>query len=1069
MKIKLIVFAHQALEIKREKILMDGQMTTISLPGKGKDEIIEATKGISSKRQAELCSKYCEMKPISSDHFAFVHNGCILSPDDQLATGKVAYRAEFFSFDFDGLLRFDQQAFNYVYQQCLQDIEDKNIKLQCNQAATLSVLTWLLKNLEKGLVLNEIKDFDIRWNDLKLFRCCKTCLFRRILAGRKKSRCPVLGQLVKEGIAKIDHEIINYYNRKKNLYASMDKQEKSIKSSLVSPEEIICQGDNISIQTSEDVSTSNLSVTQIVQHNILEFLFTLKEFQYKVFSAFEEGKKVYEIAVSCQGLVFKMSTSNNEEEKLFSIEDIISIQVQNHVIQVEVNQIDNCNITSSMDKYLEKELGYTASYTYKWACQNEMKAKSFSNVLKGYYRLLVNRNTNLSGGKQEIAVDLENELKGVLHGPLRCSIALATIMSVLPNHGYYLIQKDTESFEFVNIINYHQEKNQYQSFRIMLKNIRDENDSNSNEISLQDIKDYIEAKLNKSIAHSYYGMWTSSGLYHMAPNTPILVKKIKHYRWLNIKEGVFTLSHPNILTMLALGEVCDDQITLIYEQPSLGSLAVFLKEHTNIHTTRLIDYSYQIALAMEYIESKGYVHGCLCAHNIYMKTADHIVLSEIGLQYATQKANKKSSNEYINYIDPRTEYHYDYQYKSEFIDWWSPELLTSSDVLFNHKTDVWSFGITIWQVFNNGNRPFNNLNHGMKISMIKEGIWLDNTKFPSLDITYLMFKQCCHYDANRRPKFRKIVEELKQIKKNQGKEFKQITITSFPNSEESMVIDSKRLDDMFTETNSNKSDQGNYGRVMPYDLSASKQVAIKCHLNRSDKGGLCLYSEYRILKDLDCQFIIKPLGYGVLGKRSYMVLPYYPAKDLFKYLQNRNAKVGDSSSCNVGQLYKFAKQIADALDYLHNKWIVHRDIRTPNILVDGAGHGVKLADFGIAEYVTPMLNNGCHHKCVNQLAGLQLPKSRYAETWYGFPAEVWSFGIVMWEIFTYAEIAASRLANKAEGISADLLLSRGPSNNPEFQLAINLIRGCLKENPDTRINIRQILSKLDQRCNTIIY
>lgn len=37
------------------------------------------------------------------------------------------------------------------------------------------------------------------------------------------------------------------------------------------------------------------------------------------------------------------------------------------------------------------------------------------------------------------------------------------------------------------------------------------------------------------------------------------------------------------------------------------------------------------------------------------------------------------------------------------IDWWAPEVLRNQR--FNNKTDVWSFGITIWQVFNNGKKP----------------------------------------------------------------------------------------------------------------------------------------------------------------------------------------------------------------------------------------------------------------------------------------------------------------------------------------------------------------------------
>ena len=48
---------------------------------------------------------------------------------------------------------------------------------------------------------------------------------------------------------------------------------------------------------------------------------------------------------------------------------------------------------------------------------------------------------------------------------------------------------------------------------------------------------------------------------------------------------------------------------------------------------------------------------------------------------------------------------------------------------------------------------------------------------------------------------------------------------------------------------------------------------------------------------------------------------------------------------------KIFKQIIDGLDYIHSKFIAHRDIKLDNILLDGEG-GVKICDFGVSRLVT---------------------------------------------------------------------------------------------------------------------
>ena len=57
------------------------------------------------------------------------------------------------------------------------------------------------------------------------------------------------------------------------------------------------------------------------------------------------------------------------------------------------------------------------------------------------------------------------------------------------------------------------------------------------------------------------------------------------------------------------------------------------------------------------------------------------------------------------------------------IEWWAPEILVRNSE-FNNKTDVWSFGITIWQVFNNGKKPFESQRPGLVSSIYELIIYI---------------------------------------------------------------------------------------------------------------------------------------------------------------------------------------------------------------------------------------------------------------------------------------------------------------------------------------------------------
>ncbi|XP_003740516.1 cAMP-dependent protein kinase catalytic subunit PRKX [Galendromus occidentalis] len=103
-------------------------------------------------------------------------------------------------------------------------------------------------------------------------------------------------------------------------------------------------------------------------------------------------------------------------------------------------------------------------------------------------------------------------------------------------------------------------------------------------------------------------------------------------------------------------------------------------------------------------------------------------------------------------------------------------------------------------------------------------------------------------------------------------------------------------------------------------------------------------SEKTILQHVHHPFIIKLLWTHHSNSALYMLLEYVAGGELFTYLRN----AGKFS--NAAAIF-YASEIVLALEYLHSKNIVYRDLKPENLLLDTAGH-LKVTDFGFAKQLT---------------------------------------------------------------------------------------------------------------------
>ncbi len=102
--------------------------------------------------------------------------------------------------------------------------------------------------------------------------------------------------------------------------------------------------------------------------------------------------------------------------------------------------------------------------------------------------------------------------------------------------------------------------------------------------------------------------------------------------------------------------------------------------------------------------------------------------------------------------------------------------------------------------------------------------------------------------------------------------------------------------------------------------------------------------EIDILSSLSHDNIVKFLDTYVNDDRLNIVMEYADGGNIYDYLKGRKEMLDE------GEVWEIFVQLVDALNYLHNeKLVIHRDLKTQNILLNGSGkREVKVADFGIA-------------------------------------------------------------------------------------------------------------------------
>ncbi|KAL4222001.1 hypothetical protein ACF0H5_018047 [Mactra antiquata] len=260
-------------------------------------------------------------------------------------------------------------------------------------------------------------------------------------------------------------------------------------------------------------------------------------------------------------------------------------------------------------------------------------------------------------------------------------------------------------------------------------------------------------------------------------------------------------------------------------------------------------------------------------------------------------------------------------------------------------------------------------------------------------------------------------------------------------------------------------DKKSEGRKVPVAIKTTNE-------NSSDHDRYQFLQEASIMKKFCCHHVVRLIGVASKEQPAYVLMELMPNGDLKSFLRLHrpdNEENAGRQPPTLRQFLQMAAEIADGMAYLADNKFVHRDLAARNCMV-GEDLTVKIGDFGMTRdiYETDYYRKGSR----GLLPVRWMPPESLRDGVFTSMTDVWSYGVVLWEMATLAEQPYQGLSN--EEVMTYVLSGRiidSPEGCPIrlYDLMVKCWRFRPKQRPTFKEIIELLLPDLNKKFEEVSY
>ncbi|XP_015264180.1 PREDICTED: receptor tyrosine-protein kinase erbB-3 [Gekko japonicus] len=207
--------------------------------------------------------------------------------------------------------------------------------------------------------------------------------------------------------------------------------------------------------------------------------------------------------------------------------------------------------------------------------------------------------------------------------------------------------------------------------------------------------------------------------------------------------AIGSLDHAYIIRLLG---ICPGtQLQLVTQLLPLGSLLEYIRKNKDaIGPQLMLNWCVQIAKGMYYLEEHRMVHRNLAARNVLVKSPSQVQVADFGIADLLYPDDKK----------------YFYNEIKTPIKWMALESIHFGK--YTHQSDVWSYGVTLWEMMTFGSEPYAGIRLSEVPDLLEKGERLSQPQICTIDV-YMVMVKCWMIDENIRPTFKELANEFTRM------------------------------------------------------------------------------------------------------------------------------------------------------------------------------------------------------------------------------------------------------------------------------------------------------------------